>query len=92
MSNKITETDIEAEMRSIWNETGNKDFHPVKRHLAYCALFEKLKVEMKRCYKLLDDADNAMSRYGDEEEHQDIDSVCDAYEAVCNALAGQGRW
>ena len=48
--------------------------------------------ELKRCYKLLDDADNAMSRYGDEEEHQDIDNVCDAYEAVCNALAGQGRW
>ena len=44
--------------------------------------------ELKRCYKLLDDADNAMSRYGDEEEHQDINNVCDAYEAVCNALAG----
>jgi len=48
--------------------------------------------ELKRCYKLLDDANDAMSRYGDEEEHQDIDNVCDAYEAVCNALAGQGRW
>jgi len=48
--------------------------------------------ELKRCYELLDDADDAMSRYGDEEEHQDIDNVCDAYEAVCNALAGQGRW
>ena len=48
--------------------------------------------ELKRCYKLLDDADDAMSRYGDEEEHQDIDNVCDAYEAVCNALAGLGRW
>jgi hypothetical protein len=47
--------------------------------------------ELKRCYKLLDDADYAMSRYGDEEEHQDIDNVADAYEAVCNALAGQGR-
>jgi len=48
--------------------------------------------ELKRCYELLDDANDAMSRYGDEEEHQDIDNVCDAYEAVCNALAGQGRW
>jgi|VirMetMinimDraft_7_1064189.scaffolds.fasta_scaffold07362_5 hypothetical protein len=60
----------------------------------YQALFHipEMIAELKRCYKLLDDANDAMSRYGDEEEHQDIDNVCDAYEAVCNALAGQGRW
>jgi hypothetical protein len=56
------------------------------------AKLPNLIAELKRCYKLLDDADDAMSRYGDEEEHQDIDNVCDAYEAVCNALAGLGRW
>lgn len=55
------------------------------------AAVPRLIAELKRCYKLLDDADYAMSRYGEEEEHQDIDNVCDAYEAVCNALAGQGR-
>ena len=55
-------------------------------------LYSGLLAELKRCYKLLDDANDAMSRYGDEEEHQDIDNVCDAYEAVCNALAGLGRW
>ena len=54
MSDRITETDIEAEMRSIWNETGKKVFHPVNRHLAYYALFEKLKVELNRCYKEID--------------------------------------
>lgn len=48
--------------------------------------------ELKRCYKLLDDADYAMSRYGEEEEHQDIDNVADAYEAVTCALAGLGRY
>lgn len=48
--------------------------------------------ELKRCYKLLDDADYAMSRYGEEEEHQDIDNVADAYEAVVCALAGLGRY
>jgi len=54
MSNRIIEADIEAEIRSIWNETGKKDFHPVNRHLAYCALFEKLQRELKRCYKEID--------------------------------------
>ena len=92
MSDKIIADDIDAQIRSIWNETGEKDFHPVHRHLAYCELIEKLKTELKRCYKLLDDADNARSRYGDEEEHHDIDNVCDAYDAVCMALDGQGRW
>lgn len=55
------------------------------------AAVPRLIAELKRCYKLLDDADYAMSRYGEEEEHQDIDNVCDAYEAVCDALAGLGR-
>ena len=53
------------------------------------AAVPRLIAELKRCYKLLDDADYAMSRYGEEEEHQDIDNVCDAYEAVCDALAGR---
>ena len=53
------------------------------------AAVPRLIAELKRCYKLLDDADFAMSRYGEEEEHQDIDNVCDAYEAVCDALAGR---
>lgn len=48
--------------------------------------------ELKRCYELLDDADYARSRYGDEEEHQDIDNVADAYEALCLALDGRGRY
>ena len=55
------------------------------------AAVPRLIAELKRCYKLLDDADYAMSRYGEEEPHQDIDNVCDAYEAVCDALAGRGR-
>jgi len=81
--------------------TGDGLYHPhcraddieVRRaNMALMAAAPDLLAELKRCYELLDDANDAMSRYGDEEEHQDIDNVCDAYEAVCNALAGQGRW
>ncbi len=54
MSNRITEADIEADMRSIWNKTGEKDFPPVNRHLAYGMLLEKLKRELKSCYKEID--------------------------------------
>ena len=64
----------------------------MKANLKLMAAAPDLLAELKRCYKLLDDADNARSRYGDEEEHQDIDNVCDAYEAVCIALDGRGRW
>ena len=75
MSDKMIEADIEAEMRSIWNETGKKDFHPVQRHLAYCELLEKLKCELKRCYKredeliealkiIRDDLDDALETQG----------------------------
>ena len=56
------------------------------------AAVPRLIAELKRCYKLLDDADYARSRYGEEEEHQDIDNVADAYEAVCLALDGRGRY
>ena len=55
MSNRITEADIEADMRSIWNKTGEKDFPPVNRHLAYGMLLEKLKRELKSCYKEIDE-------------------------------------
>lgn len=55
-------------------------------------LVKEMTAELKRCYKLLDDADYARSRYGEEEEHQDIDNVADAYEAVCLALDGRGRY
>ena len=60
-------------------------------NILHCINSIGLIAELKRCYKLLDDADYAMSRYGEEEEHQDIDNVADAYEAVTCALAGMGR-
>ena len=76
----------------IWDESDPLAANQYTANANAIAAVPDLIAELKRCYKLLDDADNAMSRYGDEEEHQDIDNVCDAYEAVCNALAGQGRW
>ena len=90
MSNRIDLTQYEKLTEdglrggdTVWRKDVNHEF-TVSYVLGLIA-------ELKRCYKLLDDADYARSRYGEEEEHQDIDNVADAYEAVCIALDGQGR-
>tara|TARA_B100001094_G_scaffold163266_1_gene158039 strand:+ start:2989 stop:3294 length:306 start_codon:yes stop_codon:yes gene_type:complete len=64
MSDRINRPDIEAEIRSIWNETGKSDFHPSLRHLAYCELTEKLLHEMKRCYKEIDELLGTIGSWG----------------------------
>lgn len=85
--------DLTKELEWLHEPRGDRSVGTISKHdvVVESDYIEGLIAELKRCYKLLDDADYAMSRYGDEEEHQDIDNVCDAYEAVCNALAGQGR-
>jgi len=91
MNNRIDLTQFESEEE--WDLTGF-DWLAKQADSDYVANAVRqtpdLIAELKRCYKLLDDADYAMSRYG-EEEHQDIDNVADAYEAVTCALAGMGR-
>jgi len=92
MSNKnerINEHIIEAQMKTIRDQTGNRDFPPGNRHLAYGLVVNELLTELKRCYEeidalqgKIDSAHEAMKKYSNEE----IDNVCDAYEAVCMAL------
>ena len=54
MSNKINEHSIEAKVKTIWDETGNKDFPPMNRHLAYGLVIQELLAELKKCYEELD--------------------------------------
>ena len=85
-----------GEESNLHEQIANYHLPPKEEGIAYATakavqMLPDLLAELKRCYKLLDDADYAMSRYGEEEEHQDIDNVADAYEAVTCALAGMGR-
>ncbi len=54
MSNKINEHSIEAKVKTIWDETGNKDFPPMNRHLAYGLVIQELLAELKKCYEEID--------------------------------------
>tara|TARA_B100001173_G_scaffold306138_1_gene312542 strand:- start:4066 stop:4371 length:306 start_codon:yes stop_codon:yes gene_type:complete len=55
MSNeRINEHIIEAQMKTIRDQTGNRDFPPGNRHLAYGLVVYELLTELKRCYDELD--------------------------------------
>lgn len=62
MSNeRINEHSIEAKIKTIWDETGNKDFPPMNRHLAYGLVLQELLTELKRCYEEIDKLNRALS-------------------------------
>ncbi len=60
MSNKsenkrINEHSIDAKVKTIWDETGSKDFPPMNRHLAYGLVIQELIAELKKCYVVIDE-------------------------------------
>lgn len=51
---RINEHIIQAKMKTIREQTGNRDFPPGNRHLLYGLLVQELLTELKRCYEELD--------------------------------------
>ena len=72
---RINEHSIEAEMKTIFDETGGEDFPPMNRHLAYGLVIQRLLTELKRCYEELDEAEYRLEMAEDVLGRSDWNSV-----------------
>tara|TARA_B100000035_G_scaffold178641_1_gene152349 strand:+ start:1550 stop:1813 length:264 start_codon:yes stop_codon:yes gene_type:complete len=67
----MTESQLEEEMRNIWNKTKEGT---INRHLAYGMLLQKIKRELKRCYGREDELIEALQIIRD-----DLDEALEVY-------------